>query len=153
LSNPEIFRTSPASEDYRGLVKLLDADLKIRDGEDHAFFAQYNKSDTIQHVVIARANNVAVACGAFKPYADHTAEIKRMFVLPEYRGQGIAQQVLRELESWAAEEGFNLCILETGVKQPEAIRLYQKSGYEVIPNYGQYKDVASSVCMQRKIAG
>lgn len=131
---------------------MLDADLKIRDGEDHAFFAQYNKSDSIKHVVVAFIDNQAVASGAFKPYTAQTAEIKRMFVMPEYRGKGIAQKVLHELERWAAEAGFTNCILETGIKQPEAIRLYQKSGYEVIPNYGQYAGVESSICMQRMIS-
>jgi GNAT superfamily N-acetyltransferase len=74
-----------------------------------------------------------------------------MYVLPEYRGMGIAQSVLQELEKWAAELGYQYCVLETGMKQPEAIRLYEKSGYHQIPNYGQYENVATSVCFRKEL--
>jgi GNAT superfamily N-acetyltransferase len=74
-----------------------------------------------------------------------------MFVLPDHRGKRIAARILTELESWASESGFKACVLETGFKQPEAIALYKRSGYKVIPNYGQYSDVDSSVCMRKTI--
>ncbi len=72
-----------------------------------------------------------------------------MFVRLEQRGRGIAKSILSELEMWASELNFSGCILETGLKQPEAIALYQKSGYETIPNYGQYNGVENSVCMKK----
>jgi GNAT superfamily N-acetyltransferase len=78
-------------------------------------------------------------------------EIKRMFVLPEHRGKGIAGQILQQLEIWAAEGNNSTCILETGKKQPEAIALYKKAGYKIIPNYGQYENVENSVCMEKRI--
>jgi GNAT superfamily N-acetyltransferase len=71
--------------------------------------------------------------------------------MPAFRGRGIAFQILQQLENWAAELGYSYCLLETGKKQPEAIALYKKSGYEVIPNYGQYENVSNSVCMQKRI--
>jgi GNAT superfamily N-acetyltransferase len=74
-----------------------------------------------------------------------------MFVRAENRGQRIAAQILTELETWARELNFEDCVLETGFKQPEAIALYKRSGYEVIPNYGQYADVRNSICMKKKI--
>ena len=74
-----------------------------------------------------------------------------MFVLPEQRGKGIAGEILAELEKWAGELNFKKCILETGKRQPEAIRLYSKSGYNVIPNYGQYENVSNSVCFEKEI--
>ena len=86
-----------------------------------------------------------------KEYSKETAEVKRMFVPKEYRGQGIGGIVLKELESWAAELNFSDLILETGKAQPEAIRLYGKSGYTVIANYGQYEKVDNSVCMKKSI--
>ncbi|HEY1024004.1 MAG TPA: GNAT family N-acetyltransferase [Sphingobacteriaceae bacterium] len=147
----ELIRTTSDHADFRALVVLLDQDLAIRDGEEHAFYAQYNKIDKIGHVIVAYDNGRAVACGAIKHYADQTAEVKRMFVLPEFRGNGIAGFVLRDLEKWAAELDYSECILETGKKQPEAIRLYQKCGYELIPNYGQYAGVENSVCMKRAV--
>ncbi len=134
------------------MVALLDADLRVRDGEDHAYYAQFNKIDQLQHVVVAYVGDQAVGCGAFKPYAENTVEIKRMFVRPEFRGQHIAQQTLAALEAWARELHITHCVLETGQKQPEAIRLYQRSGYESIPNYGQYAGVENSVCMRKTIA-
>lgn len=144
-------RTNSANLDFQYLVTLLDADLRIRDGEEHFFFAQFNKIDKIQNVVVYYLDNKAVGCGAFKMYADKTVEIKRMFVMLDFRGKGIALQILNELETWAKELDYNEAILETGKKQPEAIRLYQKADYEVIANYGQYENVESSVCMKKPL--
>jgi len=78
-------------------------------------------------------------------------EIKRMFVLETERGKGIAVAVLAELEKWAVAEGFETAILETGNKMTAAIRLYEKSGYQRTPNYGQYIGVDSSVCMKKDL--
>ena len=121
-----IKRTTSANSDFITLVKLLDSDIKIRDGDEHLFHAQYNKIDSINHVVVAYKNQVAVGCGAFKHYDDQTAEVKRMFVSPECRGEGIATKVLNELENWAQELNYTTTVLETGIKYPEAIALYQK---------------------------
>lgn len=144
-------RTNSGDQDFRSLVSLLDQELAIRDGNDHSFYAQYNKIDQLQNTVVCYVEERAIGCGAFKKHATNSVEIKRMFVVSELRGQGFAQVILKELESWAGELGFEECILETGKKQPEAIRLYQKAGYILIPNYGQYEGVENSVCMKRKI--
>lgn len=82
---------------------------------------------------------------------DDAVEVKRMYTLPEYRGKGIAAELLGELEKWAAELEYGRCVLETGLKQPGAIRLYEKSGYIVMPNYGQYVGVENSVCFEKSI--
>jgi putative acetyltransferase len=74
-----------------------------------------------------------------------------MFVMPESRGRRVAAQILGELEAWAFESGFSSCVLETGMKQPEAIALYKRSGYVPVPNYGQYAGVYNSVCMKKLI--
>ena len=144
-------RTSADNADFRALVVLLDQDLRLRDGEDHSFYAQYNTLGAIRHAVVAYADDEPVGCGAFKKYSPGTAEIKRMFVLPAWRGRGVAAAVLSELEQWARAEGYATTILETGQKQPEAIRLYEKSHYTRIPNYGQYAGVENSVCMQKSL--
>ncbi len=146
-----LIRTNPEHPDFIKLVALLDRELAIRDGADHAFYAQFNKIDPIRNAVVAYQNGEPAACGAFKEYEANMVEIKRMFVQPEHRGKGIAGLVLQELESWATELQYHACVLETGLKQPEAIRLYQKSGYHLIPNYGQYAGVENSVCMKKKI--
>ncbi len=146
-----LVRTNSDNADFRELVALLDADLQIRDGAEHSFYAQFNKIDKIRHAVVAYENETAIGCGAFREYSAGVVEIKRMFVRPENRGRGIAGKILTELETWAKELNYSECILETGVKQPEAIRLYQKSGYEKIPSYGQYLNVKNSVCMKKII--
>jgi GNAT superfamily N-acetyltransferase len=147
----ELKRTTADDEDFLALVKMLDAELRIRDGDEHGFYAQFNKPVGLSGVVVAYLENVPVGCGAFKKYSDETAEIKRMFVTQNARGNRIGGSILSELESWAAEMNFSECILETGYKQPEAISLYKRSGYEVIPNYGQYAGVENSVCMKRAL--
>ena len=148
----ELIRTDSVNQDFVELVRHLDADLRIRDGEDHTFYAQFNKIDKIRNVVVAYYNGIPVGCGAVKAYTEEIGEIKRMYVLPEYRGRKIASQILSELEKWASELKFSQVILETGKAQPEAIRLYTKSGYQIIPNYGQYEKVENSVCMQKATA-
>lgn len=74
-----------------------------------------------------------------------------MYTSPGSRGKGVAGKVLDELELWATELQCEKCILETGKKQPEAIALYQKNGYNVIPNYGQYRGIENSVCFEKKL--
>ncbi|MDO6390939.1 GNAT family N-acetyltransferase [Pontibacter sp. BT731] len=142
-------RTDSDDSDFVALVKLLDADLAIRDGEEHAFYAQYNRIDKIKHVVLAYEDEKPLGCGAIKEFVPGTMEVKRMYVLPDGRNKGIASRVLLELETWARELSFEKCILETGLKQPEAIGLYKKSGYQLIPNYGQYVGVENSVCFEK----
>ncbi|MBS3915030.1 MAG: GNAT family N-acetyltransferase [Bacteroidetes bacterium] len=145
----QFFRTQSDDVKFLALVHELDKDLAIRDGEDHAFYAQFNKVDRIKYVLLAMENNEAVGCGAIKEYDVHAMEIKRMFVPPEHRGKGIASSILRELENWAMELGYKRCILETGEKQFEAIALYHKNNYKVIPNYGQYTGVEASICFEK----
>lgn len=147
----KITRTNSDNYDFITLVKLLDADLARRDGEDHSFYAQFNKIEKIKHVVLAYENGKPVGCGAIKEYGANTMEIKRMYVLPEIRKKGVASTILSELENWAIELSYAKCILETGKRQPEAIGLYKKNGYRLIPNYGQYAEVENSLCFEKEI--
>ncbi|MGH2664509.1 GNAT family N-acetyltransferase [Flavobacterium sp.] len=147
----KLIRTTSDNTDFQQLVIQLDHYLKIVDGEDHEFYAQFNKTGMMKNVVVCYENGVAVGCGAFKEYEIHTAEIKRMFVLPEHRKKGIASKILAELEVWAHEEKYTTCILETGIMQQPAISLYQTLGYSIIENYGQYKDVENSICMKKDL--
>lgn len=146
-----ITRTDSENQDFINLVKDLDAEMAIRDGEDHSFYAQFNKIDTIKYAVVAYENGRPVGCGAIKEYAPGTVEIKRMYTSPNSRGKGIAGRILSELEAWADELGYETCILETGRRLPEAVRLYQKNGYKLIPNYGQYAQIEDSVCFEKHL--
>ncbi len=146
-----LIRTDSANPDFINLVNLLDAELAERDGDEHPFYAQYNKIDMIKHTVVAYEDGKPVACGAIKEYEPGVIEVKRMYTLPENRGKGTATKVLAGLEKWAAELSYKKCILETGKKQPEAIAVYTKNGYKIIPNYGQYAEVENSVCFEKDI--
>ena len=147
----KIIRTDSQNTDFQALVRLLDKDLAIRDGDLHGYYAQFNKIDAIKNSVVAYDQETAVGCGAFKKFDDESVEIKRMYVRPENRGRSIAVEILSELENWAKDSGFKFAVLETGKKQPEAVRLYEKSGYELIPNYGQYEGLENSVCMKKSL--
>ena len=146
-----IRRTTSDNGDFGNLVILLDAYLRVLDGEDHAFYAQYNKTSLLKNAVICYDDDKAVGIGAYKEFDSKVAEIKRMYTLPESRGKGIAKAILMELETWAKEEGYTTSILETGYLQFDAIGLYQKLGYEITDNFGQYIGVANSVCMKKII--
>jgi GNAT superfamily N-acetyltransferase len=144
-------RTDSQNRDFVELVKHLDVELAKRDGKDHPFYAQFNKIDKIKYVVVAYEDDKPLGCGAMKEYSPDTVEIKRMYTTPESRGKGVATNVLTTLEKWAVEMAYQKCILETGEKQPEAIGLYKKSGYKLIPNYGQYAGIENSLCFEKTI--
>ena len=144
-------RTDSDDNDFIALVRLLDKDLAERDGDDHAFYSQFNKITKIRHVVVAFSHGEPIGCGAIKEFSVDAAEIKRMYVAPKARNRGVASQILRELEQWAKELAFKKCVLETGKRQPEAISLYVRNGYQSIANYGQYAGVENSLCFEKSI--
>lgn len=145
----QILRTNSENVDFQNLVHLLDAYLAKVDGEDHDFYHQFNAIDMLKNCVVIFEDEKAVACGAIKPLDENSMEVKRMFTLPEYRGKGFAAKVLNELETWAKELGFEKTKLETGKVQVEAVALYTKCGYQIIPNYGQYEGIENSICFEK----
>ncbi|UAM97748.1 GNAT family N-acetyltransferase [Polaribacter litorisediminis] len=147
----KIIRTNSENKDFIDLVKQLDAYLKITDEDEHDFYNQFNHIDVIKEVVVVYDGTIALGCGAIKKFDNHTAEIKRMFVSSEKRGLGIAQKIVTELEAWSKELGYEKCVLETGKRQIEAVKLYKKCGYKIIPNYGQYKNMENSICFEKHL--
>ena len=147
-----LIRTDSKNKDFIQLVAKLDADLGERDGEDHAFYHQFNSIDSLQNVVVAYLNGVPVGCGAIKKQDSSCMEVKRMYVPPKSRGMGLASKVLQELEKWTSELNYSSCVLETGKRQPEAIALYKKNGYQIIPNYGQYIGIENSICFKKNVS-
>lgn len=147
----ETKRVNSTDTDFIALVKKLDEDLAIRDGEDHSFYAQYNGIENLNNAIVTILENDAIGCGAFKALDENTAEIKRMYTDEAHRGKGIASLVLKELEIWAKELGYKKCMLETGKMQPEAIALYKKQGYKKMANYGPYAGVEDSICFQKTL--
>lgn len=146
----KIVRTDSTNPDFQELVKKLDEYLAVVDGDEHAFYDQYNKIDALKNCIILYEGENAVGCGAIKPYDESSAEVKRMFVDPRFRGKGFASKILSELEIWAKELGFRKVILETGKGQKEAIKLYEKTYYKT-ENYGQYSGIENSVCFAKDL--
>ena len=145
----QLNRTTASDPDFQYLVHALDQELLILYGEEQKFFQEHNQIGLSAKVIVAYYQNQPVACGCFRPTGSTCIEIKRMFTKPEMRNQGLAKKILNALEVWAIEENVERVILETGVKQPEAVAAYTKSGYKVIEDYGPYVNNASSICMEK----
>ena len=150
-SSLRLERTQSDDPHFTRLVIELDAELAERDGDDHSFYAQFNTLEAIRHALVLTKNGQPIGCGAFKEAGRHAVEVKRMFILPEYRNRGYASLLLDGLERWALQLGYAKCILETGLRQPEAIRLYKRCGYRIIDNFGPYKGVSNSVCFEKTL--
>ncbi len=145
-----IKRTDSSDADFIELVKELDFYLALKDGEEHSYYAQFNKISELPHCVVLYQNEIPVGCGAIKEYDADTAEVKRMFVKQELRGKGLGTEILQNLENWAKELGYRYTILETGKRQTEAVKLYSNT-YETIPNYGQYEGIENSICFKKEL--
>jgi putative acetyltransferase len=101
--------------------------------------------------LVARVEGRAVGCGALVPMEDDIVEIKRMFVLPNERGHGIAKKILDGLQSLAQGFDYDRIRLETGTKQPESIALYGKSGFYRVPNFPPFENDSTALCFEKRI--
>jgi len=146
-----ITRTDSTNRDFLMLAQQLDLYLAICDGDEHAFYDLYNKSELLDYVLVAFLDDQPVGCGAIKKYSENAAEIKRMYVKEQYRNKGVATTILRALEEWSKELGFSKCILETGVNQKAAIQFYKTNHYAVISNYEPYTQAQNSICFEKII--
>jgi putative acetyltransferase len=150
----EIIAVDPRMPEAVELIHALSEELaerydRVDDGSGH-----FQPEDALvagSAFVIGRSGGRAVACGALRPLEGQVAEIKRMFVVPDCRGRGYSKAVLAELERLARENGYTTVRLETGDRQPEAIRLYERSGYHRIPNFGIYVGSERSVCFEKQL--
>lgn len=147
----KLIRTDSSNRDLQELIHALDAEFVVRYPYQGNKFTQFNLLADNARVMLAYDETLCVACGAFRPVNSHTVEIKRMYTLPAYRNKGLGKMILNALETWAREENFTEAILETGIRQPEAIAAYEKSGYTRIPNYPPYEDVKESICYRKKL--
>lgn len=102
--------------------------------------------------VVAWLDGEAVGCGAIRPMDDdRVAEVKRMYVRPKMRGQGISRRILKTLETLAREYDYTTVRLETGLRQPQAMGLYESEGYQRIPCFGDYALDPLSVCYEKTL--
>jgi GNAT superfamily N-acetyltransferase len=144
-------RTNTVDVFFQTLTKLLDSELNARYGKLQSTYDKHNVMAPIETALVGFDADVPIACGCFKNIDDATVEMKRMFVVPQYRRRGFSSQLLHELEQWACALGYSIARLETGKSQPEAIALYQKQGYEVVENFEPYVGMSNSVCMHKEL--
>lgn len=147
----KIVRTSSESKDFKLLTNKLDQELKLIYGSTQEEFDQFNTIDNIKTVIVAYIDNNPAGCGCFKLFDKKVVELKRMFVDHQFRGKGIGAKILLELENWARELDYSSIILETGTVQIDAVTLYKKSGYTVIPNFDPYIGNELSICLQKNL--
>lgn len=144
-------RTDSKNTYFISLVKKLDSHLLIVNGKANSFFKEFNTIEDLQYVIVAYFNEIPIGCGALKVYNSEVLEVKRMYVLSEYRGNKIAENLLLNLEEWAIELNYKYCMLETGIQMKAAVLLYQKMGYSEISKYGQYVNVENSICFKKEL--
>lgn len=144
------------SADARRLIAALDAHLSSRYSPDERFGPNLKPQHLVPGLgtfVVARAEGQAIGCGALRKLDDTTAEVKRMYVEPEVRGQGVAKEILDHLEAAGRDFGVHRLVLETGIYQAEAIGLYRRAGFRPIRCWGEYVGTLTSVCLEKKIHG
>lgn len=144
-------QTGNTHPDFIDLTRELDQELNRRYKKAQADYDQYNQIDPIPTALVGYVDRIPVACGCFKPIETGTIEIKRMYVKKEYQRNGFAMTLLQALEKWGSRLGYAFARLETGKGQPEARKLYEKAGYGIIENYGPYKTMDNSICMEKRI--
>lgn len=151
MHSPRIKRTTTDDPDFQFLIRCLDHELWNELHEDQATYDPYNKVPGIQTALLIYDGNEAVACGCFKEYSSDTVEIKRMFVQKPHRGKGLSKKLLQQLEQWALEKHYRYAVLETSIHFQTARKLYETSGYHIIPNYPPYEGLTESVCMKKEL--
>jgi putative acetyltransferase len=136
------------------LIAALDAHLASRYSADQRFGPNLKPEQLATGLgtfVVARAGGRAVGCGALRRLDEATAEVKRMYVEPELRGQGVAKNILEHLEAAARAMDIGRLVLETGIYQAEAIGLYRRMGFNPVRCWGEYEGVLTSVCFEKSI--
>lgn len=136
------------------LIAALNAELSARYPEPGANHFRLDADEVAPgrgSFVVAYAGDTPVGCGAIRRLDPGTAEVKRMYVAPAARGQGVGRTVLARLETEARAMGITRMVLETGARQPEAIALYSRAGYAPIPAFGEHLDSPLSVCLGKTL--
>ncbi len=138
--------------DSRALRAELGADLIARYGGDSEPGVKPAAWDVTAFLVARDRTGEAIGCGALRALTDGAAEVKRMYVRPHARGAGVSRALLGALEDEARARGFEVIRLETGIRQPEAMRLYASAGYTEIEGFGDYAGHPASRCFERRLA-
>lgn len=145
--------TDGKDEDFRRFyLKTEEYYSRIVGGvQNRRAFVPYNLSDTISDVIVAGMDGAAVGCAGLKAYSESDAEIKRVWVEPDYRGNHIADEMMNRIEKRAKELGFRRTILQTRPIMRDAVGLYRKRGYYPIDNYPPYDRLDGAVCFAKDL--
>lgn len=146
-----LIQTKTNNGDFFSLSALLDKELWQRYPEHHETYKKHSDASRADTVIVGYLSSTAVACGCFIEHPLKVIEIKCMFVHPDFRRQGFAGIILAELENRARKRGYETSILETGLKQPEAIKLHRQYGYEKTADYMAYQDLPDSICFKKSL--
>src|SRR5690349_3006493 len=149
-----IRRESIESRAALDLTNELNTELAHRYPEDDANYFRLEPSEVEPGhgtFLIARVEQMPVGCGAVRRIELDIAEVKRMYVLPKYRSQGVGLALLERLEQAARDLQVTRLVLGTGARQPESLGLYTKAGFAQIPLFGEYRDSPLSICMEKRI--
>ncbi len=153
----EIGPSSILSEDATTLIGALNAELAAAYPEPGANHFRLDPEEVAPGrgvFLVAHAGGDPVGCGAVRLLDQHEAELKRMYVVPEARRQGVARALLAALEAAARALGARRLVLETGTRQQAALALYRQSGFVDIPPYGEYvASAVTSVCLAKEMDG
>lgn len=148
----EIKTVPPTDTDLHTLINCLDRELLTLYPAEGIFGVDFSDPMVREMTFcVAYACGTPAGCGAFKPLGEGVAELKRFYVESPFRNKGIASLILDYIESAAKSAGIRVMRLETGPKQPAAIRLYRKFGYRRIENYGPYAGCEHSLCMEKPL--
>ncbi len=154
-SSIHIEQENPHGETAARLIRELSAELARRyadQGDDGSgSFRPEHAAGPRSAFLVARLEGQPVGCGALRPITEKVVEIKRMYVAEEARRLGVGRRILIELEQLAAHFGYEVINLETGLRQPEAIALYERNGFQHIPPYGENIGNPMSVCFEKKV--
>lgn len=147
----ELRFVSPNSKDYAMLAKKLDDYYFSLVGDVHLRYADANRPENMACRIIAYEGNTPVGCGCWKALDDETAEVKRIYVLPEFRRKGIATAIIDLLESHILASGYGKALLETARTTGDSHSLYLSLGYKEIPYYGSPAGAENCRCFLKDI--
>ncbi len=139
------------SGDFRALAAQLDAYYFELVGDIQLRYAEPNRPENMDALAVVYENGQPIACGAWKAVDGDTAELKRIFVLPEHRRRGIASRMMQQLESHAAYHGYRKMILETATTTADSQKLYLSQGYRRIDYYGSPAGAENCMCFIKEL--
>lgn len=140
-----------SSPDFRMLAAKLDEYYFELVGDIQNRYAEVNRPENMTALAVAYENDTPIACGAWKRIDATTAELKRLYVLPQFRRKGVARSLIASLEADAAAAGIRRMILETAVDTADSHRLYLSAGYRIMDYYGSPAGAENCLCFHKEL--